>query len=51
MDWVPIDHGEVFAKRRPLPNQKRMARALEVDFPLEKQAENLYALETIGEIF
>jgi hypothetical protein len=33
MDWVPIDYGEVFDKRRPFPNQKGMARALEVDFP------------------
>jgi hypothetical protein len=33
MDWVPIDYGEVFNKRRPIPNQKGMARALEVDFP------------------
>jgi hypothetical protein len=22
MDWVPINYGEVFDKRRPLPNQK-----------------------------
>jgi hypothetical protein len=22
MDWVPIDYGEVFDKRRPFPNQK-----------------------------
>jgi hypothetical protein len=36
MDWVPIDYGEVFDKRRPFPNQMGMARALEVDFPLEK---------------
>jgi hypothetical protein len=40
MDWVPIDYGEVFDKRRPFPNQKGMARALEVDFPPEKKAEN-----------
>jgi hypothetical protein len=33
MDLVPIDYGEVFDKRRPFPNQKRMARALEVGFP------------------
>jgi hypothetical protein len=39
MDWVPINYGEVFDKRRPFPNQKGMARALEVDFPLEKKAE------------
>jgi hypothetical protein len=27
-----------------------MARALEVDFPLEKKSENSYDLETTGEI-
>jgi hypothetical protein len=50
MDWVPIDYREVFEKRRPFPNQKGMARALEVDFPLEKKAEDSYDLETTGEI-
>jgi hypothetical protein len=39
MDWVPIDYGEVFDKRRSFSNQKGLARALEVDFPPEKQAE------------
>jgi hypothetical protein len=51
MDWIPIDYGEVFDKRRLFPNQKGMARALEADFPLEKQVENSYDLETTGEIF
>jgi hypothetical protein len=51
MDWVPIDYREVFDKRRLFPNQKGMARALEVDFPEEKKAENSYDLETTGEIF
>jgi hypothetical protein len=51
MDRVPIDYGEVFDKRRPFSNQKGMARALEVDFPLEKEAENSYDLETTGDIF
>jgi hypothetical protein len=51
MDWVPINYGEVFDKRKPFPNQKGMARALEADFPLEKQAEKVYDLETTGEIF
>jgi hypothetical protein len=37
MDWVPIDYGEVFDKRRLFPNQKGMGRALEVDFPPEKR--------------
>jgi hypothetical protein len=51
MDWVPIDYEEVFNKRRPFPNQKGMARALEVDFPPEKKTEDSYGLETTGEIF
>jgi hypothetical protein len=51
MDWVPIHYGEVFDKRRPFPNQKGIARALEVDFPLERKAEESYDLETTGEIF
>jgi hypothetical protein len=51
MDWVPIDYGEVFDKRRSFPNQKGMARALETNFPPEKKAEDSYDLETIGEIF
>jgi hypothetical protein len=51
MDWVPIDYGEVFDKRRAFPNQKGMARALEVDFPPERKAEESYDLETTGEIF
>jgi hypothetical protein len=49
MDWVPIDYGEVFDKRRPFPNQKGMARALEVDFAPEKKAEDSYNLETTDE--
>jgi hypothetical protein len=44
MDWVPIDYGEVVDKIRPFPNQKGMARALEVDFPPEKKAEDSYDL-------
>jgi hypothetical protein len=51
MDWVPIDYGEAFDKRRPFPNQKGMARTLEVDFPPETKAEDSYDLETTGEIF
>jgi hypothetical protein len=51
MDWVPIYYGEIFDKRRPFPNQKGMARALEADFPPEKQAEDSYDLITTGEIF
>jgi hypothetical protein len=33
MDWVPIDFGEIVDKRRPFPNQKGMAKAVEMDFP------------------
>jgi hypothetical protein len=51
MDWVPIDYGEVFYKSRPFPNQKGMARALEVDFPPKKKAEDSYDFETTGEKF
>jgi hypothetical protein len=46
MDWVPIYYGEVFDKRRPFPNQKGMERALEVDFPPEKKAEDSYTLKS-----
>jgi hypothetical protein len=45
MDWVLID------KRRPFPNQKGIARALEVDFPPEKKAEDSYNFKTTSEIF
>jgi hypothetical protein len=45
MDWVPIDYGEVFDKRRPFPNQKGMARALETDFPPENKAEDSSTLK------
>jgi hypothetical protein len=51
MDWVPIDYGEVFDKRRPFPNQNGMATTLEVDFPPEKKAEDSFDLEITGEIF
>jgi hypothetical protein len=51
MDWVLIDYGEVFDMRRSFPNQKGVARALEVDFPPKKKAEDSYDLETTGEIF
>jgi hypothetical protein len=51
MDWVPIHYGEVFDKRRQFPNQKGIVRALEVDFPQEKKAEDSYNLETTGDIF
>jgi hypothetical protein len=39
MDWVPIDFGEIFDKRRSFPNQKGMVKAVEMDFPPEKHVE------------
>jgi hypothetical protein len=51
MDWVPIDYGEVFNKRKPFPNRKGIARAFEVNFPPEMIVEDSYDLETTGEIF
>jgi hypothetical protein len=39
MDWVPIDFGEIIDKRRLFPNQKGMAKAVEMDFPPEKHVE------------
>jgi hypothetical protein len=51
MDLFPINYGKVFDKRRTFPNQKGMARAMEVDFPPEKKAEDSYDLEITGEIF
>jgi hypothetical protein len=32
MDWVSIDFGEIFDKRRSFPNQKGMAKAVEKTF-------------------
>jgi hypothetical protein len=50
MDWVPIDFGEIFDKRRSFPNQKGMEKAVEMDFPPEKHAEQPYNLETTMEV-
>jgi hypothetical protein len=32
MDWVLIDFGEIFDKRRPFPNQKGMVKVVEMTF-------------------
>jgi hypothetical protein len=48
MDWVRIDFGEIFDKRRSFPNQKGMVKAVEMDFPPEKHVEQPYNLETTG---
>jgi hypothetical protein len=50
MDWVPIDFGEIFDKRRPFPNQKGIVKAMEIDFPPEKHVEQPYNLERTGEV-
>jgi hypothetical protein len=50
MDWVPIDFGEIFDKSRSFPNQKGMAKALEMDIPPEKHMEQPYHLETSEEV-
>jgi hypothetical protein len=50
MDWVLLDFGEIFDKRRPFPNQKGMAKAMEMDFPPEKHVEQPYNLRTTGEV-
>jgi hypothetical protein len=36
MDWMPINFEEIFNKRRPYPNQKESARAIEFNFPKER---------------
>jgi hypothetical protein len=51
MDWVPIDFGEIFDKRRPFPHQKGMVKAVEMDFPPEKHVEQPYNQETTSEAF
>jgi hypothetical protein len=50
MDWVPIDFGEIFDKKRSFPNQKGMTKAVEMDFLPEKHVEQPYNLETTGEV-
>jgi hypothetical protein len=37
MDWVPIDYGEVFDKRRPFPNQKGDGKSIGSGFPTGKE--------------
>jgi hypothetical protein len=36
MDWVPIDYGEVFDKRRPFPNQKVDGKSIGSGFSTRK---------------
>jgi hypothetical protein len=50
MDWVPIDFGEIFDKRRLFLNQNGMVKDVEMDFPPEKHVEQPYNLETTGQV-
>jgi hypothetical protein len=36
MDWVPIDYGKVFDKRRPFPNQIGDGKSVGSGFPTGK---------------
>jgi hypothetical protein len=50
MNWVPINFGYIFDKRRPFSNQNGMTKAVEIDFLPEKHVEQPYDLETTGEV-
>jgi uncharacterized protein YciU (UPF0263 family) len=38
MGWIPINFEEIFNKRRPYPNQKESAGAIELNFPKERHS-------------
>jgi uncharacterized protein YciU (UPF0263 family) len=50
MDWIPIIFKEIFNKRRPYPNQKESARAIEFNFPKERHSGYELDKESAGEI-
>jgi hypothetical protein len=50
MDWIPINFEEIFNKRRPYPNQKELARAIEFYFPRERHSGYELDKESAGEI-
>jgi hypothetical protein len=50
MDWIPINFEEIFNKRRPYPNQKESARAIEFNFPKERHSGYELDKESTGEI-
>jgi hypothetical protein len=50
MDWIPINFEEIFDKRRPYPNQKELARAIEFNFPMERHSGYELDKESAGEI-
>jgi hypothetical protein len=38
MGWIPINFKQIFNKRRPYPNQKESAGAIELNFPKERHS-------------
>jgi hypothetical protein len=50
MDWIPINFEEIFNKRRPYPNQKESARAIDFNFPKERHSGYELDKESAGEI-
>jgi hypothetical protein len=48
-DWIPINFEEIFNKRRPYPNQKELARAIEFNFPKERHSGYELDKESAGE--
>jgi hypothetical protein len=50
MDWIPVDFGGIFSKRRPYPNQKRSVKAMESSFPPEKHLGYELDKQSAGEI-
>jgi hypothetical protein len=50
MDWIPINFEEIFNNRRPYPNQKESARAIEFNFPKERHSGYVLDKEFAGEI-
>jgi hypothetical protein len=50
MDWIPINFEEIFNKRKPYPNQKQLARAIQFNFPKERHSGYELDKESAGEI-
>jgi hypothetical protein len=50
LDWIPINFEEIFNKRRPYLNQNESARAIEFNFPKERNSGYELDKESTGEI-
>jgi hypothetical protein len=50
LDWIPINFEEIFNKRRPYPNQKELAKAIEFNFSKERHSGYELDKESPGEI-